>query len=166
MESVVKFFDTLLGLPIHATVVHFAVVAGIVVSAVVIWRLARARKITARLIWAAALTFLIAFAAVLSGEALGTRTGFEQIERLGHDAYGSLVLILSFAQLVFLILLRWWDGRRRRRNAWLRNVMVLLLGVSSLLTIGASAMVMHTGTQAVWQGEIAHTNFGDNEEVE
>lgn len=166
MDSVLRYFDTLLGLPVHPTVVHFLVVAGTGISVVVLWRLARKRKVTRNLIWAALFGLIAAFISVLSGEALATRVGYEQIERLGHDSYGTLLLILTFAQLVLLLLLRWWDAKRRRRNTWARSLIVLLLSVTSLLVVGATLLAMHTGTQAVWQGDIAHTDFGTYDEAE
>lgn len=166
MDSVLAYFDTLLGLPIHPTVVHFLVVAGVAVSVVVLWRLARNRKVTRNLLWAAFFGFVAAFVSVISGEALATRVGFEQIERLGHDTYGGLLLILTFVQFVLLAVMRWWDSKRRRRNTWVRNVLALLLGVAAMLVVGSTLLAMHTGTQAVWQGEISHSDFGTYEETD
>lgn len=160
-QQLLKFFDVVAGVPVHPAVVHLFAILAPIVAGVTLWRLARNRRQGwGRLATVAGIAFVGLFVSVLSGEALGSRVGYEEIERLGHDKYAGIALILAFAQFVVLLFLNWWDGKRRRRNTWVRPLAAFLLGVVAALTIVATTYTVYTGERAVWSGEIAHTEFG------
>lgn len=162
-QQLLKYFDVIGGLSIHPLVVHLFAVLTTLVSLVTLWQLARNRRgLWNRLSLLGGIAFVGLFVAVLSGEALATRVGYEDIKALGHNKYADLLLILACAQFILLLVIRWWDSRRRRSAQWVRPLTIFVLGIVAALTVAAAGMAVYTGERAVWSGEIAHTTFGDH----
>lgn len=146
-------FDTVLGLPIHALVVHGVVVLlplMAVITAVVAfvprWRAAAAWPVVVIDAGMVAMTFV----ARQSGQALQARLG----GRIGqeHAAIGRnliwFALAMFLASLVVAVM-------RRSQRATMGAVLALVAGV---FVIWWTVRVGHTGADALWKGIVAATN--------
>lgn len=146
MESV---FDTILGLPVHPLVVHFAVVLlplatfAIIVS--IYWSKFRKQYAFASLV-ALVLGTGAAFVAKQSGESLAERIGNPQ----DHANYGNL---LSWTSFVFLLLVIFWYQKFRNRDS--QNLLSHLTALSGIAILGLTLLTGHSGAQAVWEGKLA-----------
>jgi hypothetical protein len=152
-ERVSVVFDTVLGLPIHALVVHGVVVLlplMAVITAVVAfvprWRAAAAWPVVVIDAGMVAMTFV----ARQSGQALQARLG----GRIGqeHAAIGRnliwFALAMFLASLVVAVM-------RRSQRARMGAVLALVAGV---FVIWWTVRVGHTGADALWKGIVAATN--------
>lgn len=149
-----NLFYTISGLPVHALVVHFAVVllplaaAGVIAS--IYSPKFRNRYVRASLLG----TFLGASAAFVSkqsGEALAQRIGLP----VRHSNFGTYLVV---AAGVFFLGALVWNQRtasRRSSNPGAFGNGLALLGVG---VIGLTFLTGHTGAQAVWEGKIAALN--------
>lgn len=144
---------SILGLPLHPLVVHFAVVAlplgAAAVIASVLWQRVRSRYGVLALgtLTAGALTAIVAR---LSGEALAEQVGLPE----RHATFGTALLITSLAAAA-LGWLWWW--LERRRDAAPPGTSPLAAMASGALAITASVAVIglavvtgHSGAEAVW----------------
>ena len=146
-------FDTVLGLPIHALVVHGVVVLlplMAVITAVVAfvprWRAAAAWPVVVIDAGMVAMTFV----ARQSGLALQARLGGRIAQE--HAAVGRnliwFALAMFLASLVVAVM-------RRSQRATMGAVLALVAGV---FVIWWTVRVGHTGADALWKGIVAATN--------
>ena len=146
-------FDTVLGLPIHALVVHGVVVLlplmaiiTAVVSFVPRWRAAAAWPVAVIDAGMVAMTFV----ARQSGLALQARLGGQIAQE--HAAIGRnliwFALAMFLASLVVAVM-------RRSQRATMGAVLALVAGV---FVIWWTVRVGHTGADALWKGIVAATN--------
>lgn len=160
-KSISKFFDLVLGLPMHPLVVHGVVVLVPLFALYVGFRVIKNRSITRNTIVIGLILLLISSASRLSGEALASRIGYESIKETGHLTAGNFY---PFAVLSFLILV-WLYNRslQRRRNFrwWLTPVTKGLVLVSSIGLLLFTLWTGHTGATSHWQGVKDYTEFGD-----
>ncbi len=148
-------FDVIMGLPVHALVVH-AVVVLLPLSAlglVAIVLVPRWRPIFGWIVLAGLVIGTVAaFVAKQSGQALADRVGLPQ----QHSSLGDKLPWLCVALLVVAAL--WFWLQRRSASTEQRSGAVLVLGVLSiLLALGSIALTVavgHTGALAVWEGRI------------
>jgi uncharacterized membrane protein len=151
MESLLY---TISGLPVHALVVHFAVVI-LPIAATALIAMIYMPKIKSKYSFITTIGVVLGSAAALiakqSGEALAERIG----NPAEHADYGSL---LTYAAFVLLVLTLVWyrssKGRRSRTVTPLGHVTVL----AAIAVLALTFLTGHTGAQAVWQGKIAALN--------
>ena len=152
-ERVSVVFDTVLGLPIHALVVHGVVVLlplMAIITAVVAfvprWRAAAAWPVVVIDAGMVAMTFV----ARQSGLALQARLGGQIAQE--HAAIGRnliwFALAMFLASLVVAVM-------RRSQRATMGAVLALVAGV---FVIWWTVRVGHTGADALWKGIVAATN--------
>ena len=141
---------TISGLPVHALVVHFAVVllplaAFGVLTAIYIPRFRR------NFAFASVLgTFVgtgAAFVAKQSGEALSAHIGLPKT----HANYGS---ILPYASIVLFALSVLWYQSVRNRSSIKASSLGHATAVLALVVIGLTFLTGHSGAQAVWKARI------------
>lgn len=139
------------GLPVHALVVHFAVVI-LPLSAMALIALIYMPKIKNKYAFITTWGVVLGSAAVLvakqSGEALAERIG----NPAEHADYGSLLTYAAFALMVLTLF--WYrssKGRRSRVVTPLGHVTVL----ASIAVLSLTFLTGHSGAQAVWQGKLA-----------
>lgn len=148
-------FDTIMGLPVHPLVVHFAVVllplsalALIIVMVRPKWRTPYGYLALAGLVIGAAATL----AAKESGEALAERVGLPQ----QHANLGSVLTYLAFALIVCAI--AWFVVAGVRGARWWLTVILAIAATALALAVSVmTVLVGHTGATAVWAGRIADT---------
>jgi uncharacterized membrane protein len=151
MESLLY---TISGLPVHALVVHFAVVI-LPVSATALIALIYMPKLKSKYSFITTVGIVLGSAAVLvakqSGEALSEHVGLP----LTHSNYGTYLTIAAF---IFMCLTLLWyrssKGRTSRVVTPLGHVTVLGAIAVLLLTF----LTGHTGAQAVWEGKLKSTS--------
>ena len=143
----------MLGLPVHALVVHGVVVMlplmaiiTAVVACVPRWRLRAAWPVAIIDAGMVAMTFV----ARQSGQALQTRLGGQVAQEHAAIARNLIwfALALFLASLVVLVF-------RRSQRTRLGAVLTVVAGV---FAIWWTIRVGHTGTDAVWKGIVANTN--------
>jgi hypothetical protein len=147
-------FDTILGLPVHALVVHFVVVLvplaalGVIAIAIVpAWR----ERFGLAVLAVATVALVSVPVAVLSGQKLMDRvnasgTTGDQIDT--HMKMGKLVIYPTAAMWVLAAVIYWSDRRGRGGGA---NRVVLVLSVVAALAAAAQASITgHLGSTAVW----------------
>ena len=141
---------TISGLPVHALVVHFAVVllplaAFGVLTAIYIPRFRR------NFAFASVLgTFVgtgAAFVAKQSGEALSAHIGLPKT----HANYGS---ILPYISIVFFALSVLWYQSVRNRSSIKASSLGHATAVLAVIVIGLTFLTGHSGAQAVWKARI------------
>jgi len=152
-RRVTVVFDTVLGLPIHALVVHGVVVLMPLMAMVtaVVALVPRLRVLGA---WPVAVIdagmVAMTFVARQSGEALQTRLGGQVAQ--DHAALGRN--LIWFALAMFLVSLVVAVTRRSERA----TVGAALAVVAGVLAIWWTVRVGHSGTEAVWSGIVTSTN--------
>lgn len=141
---------TISGLPVHALVVHFAVVLLPLATASMVAAIYVPKYKTKYALASLIGVFLGTGAAVIakqSGEELAARIGTPQT----HARIGSL---LPYLAIVFFFAALIWVRRTRNRRA---HGMDLFGNITALLGVGVIALtflVGHTGAQAVWRGKL------------
>ena len=155
MESLL---DTVAGLPVHALVVHAAVVLvplaalGSVLMAV--WR-SFSRRFGVAVVILAGVGAAASFVAKGSGEQLAARVG----EPEQHAELGETLPLFALAMFV-LVLVFWLFDRgipaNRGRPGWLVAVAVLLVLVAAAATVW-TVRTGHTGAEATWSAVIENT---------
>jgi len=150
---VVIVFDTVLGLPVHALVVHAVVVllplmaiVTAVVACVPRWRVHAAWPVAVIDAGMVAMTFV----ARESGEALQTRLGGQIAQE--HAAIGKNLIWFALAMFVASVVVAWFRSSQRA------TVGAVLAVAAGVLAIWWTVRVGHTGSDAVWKGIIASTN--------
>ena len=153
MRRVAIMFDTVLGLPVHALVVHGVVVLlplMAVITAVVAciprWRVHAAWPVVVVNAGMVGMTMV----ARQSGEALQDRLGGQvalQHGELGRNLVWFAVALFLASLVVALV--------RRSRKGTLGAVFAVVAGV---LVLGWTIRVGHSGSEAVWSGIVSRTN--------
>jgi hypothetical protein len=165
----VWMFDTVLGLPVHALVVHAVVVflplaclGAIAVSCVPRWN----RTFGFLVVGSAAIAAVTSYVAVESGEVLSSRIG------LPADHYQVARWLPWFALALLVTTMALWFLDRRRTAATAEGTRTVMargtLGkVVAILNIIAALLAMlwvvrtgHSGAEAVWGQIIQHTTPG------
>lgn len=156
-----SMFDTIGGLPVHALVVHAAVVLTPLsaIGAILIASRPRAMRLFGLVtIIGAGIGMVTSFISRSSGEALSSRIGFPQ----PHVNYGETFPI---AALVFfaLVTVFWLFARgvplNRNRPLWLK----IFGGVVILASVGIiyfTYLVGHSGAEATWSAVIENSQPG------
>jgi uncharacterized membrane protein len=141
---------TISGLPVHALVVHFAVVV-LPVSATALIAMIYMPKIKSKYSFITVVGVVLGSAAVLvakqSGEALAEKLGWPT----EHADYGTYLTVAAF--ILMCLSLLWYrsaKGRRSRVVTPLGHVTVLAAIAVLVLTF----LTGHTGAQAVWEGKL------------
>jgi uncharacterized membrane protein len=142
------------GLPVHALVVHFAVVI-LPLAATGLIALIYIPKIKNQYAFLTTAAIVLgsgaAFVAKQSGEALAEKIG----NPVKHADYGSLLTYAAF--LLTVLTLIWYrssKGRRSRVVTPLGHTTVL----AAIAVLGLTFLTGHTGAQAVWEGKLAALN--------
>ena len=146
-------FDTVLGLPVHALVVH-AVVVLLPLMAIVTAVVACVPRWRVRAAWPVAVIdagmVATTFVARESGEALQTRLGGQIAQE--HAAIGKNLIWFALAMFVASVVVAWFRSSQRA------TVGAVLAVAAGVLAIWWTVRVGHTGSDAVWKGIIASTN--------
>lgn len=147
MESLLY---SIVGLPVHPLVVHFAVVI-LPLSTIALIAIIYTPKIKVKYSFIAAAGIVLGSAAVLvakqSGEALAEKIGTPVV----HADYGSLLTIAAFIFMVLTII--WYQSAkgRKSRTASLLSHITALAGVAVLIL---TFLTGHSGAEAVWKGRL------------
>lgn len=146
-------FDTVLGLPIHALVVHGVVVllplmaiATAVVACVPRWRARAAWPVVVIDAGMVAMTFV----ARQSGEALQARLGGQIAQE--HAAIGRNLIWFAVAMFLASVVVAVMRGSRRT------TVGGVLTVVAGVFVVWWTVRVGHTGADALWKGIVTSTN--------
>lgn len=138
------------GLPVHALVVHFAVVI-LPISASALILLAYIPKLRKQYAFITTLGVVGGSAAALvakqSGEALAEKIG----NPLNHSNYGTYLTVSSFLLLITTLL--WYRSSKGRRS----NVITSfshVIALIALIVLGLTFLTGHSGAQAVWKGKL------------
>lgn len=149
-----NIFYTISGLPIHALVVHFAVVLLplATLSFLLSIYIPRFRNNYA---FISILGIFIgtgsAFVAKQSGEALASHIG----NPVTHAKYGDLLPLFAF--LLFLISVFWYRSKIGKNS----KSITLFSHLSALVAIGVISLTLvvgHTGAEAVWKNRLPQSN--------
>jgi uncharacterized membrane protein len=151
MESLLY---TISGLPVHALVVHFAVVI-LPLAATALIAIIYIPKLKGQYAFITTVGITLGSAAVLvakqSGEALAEKIG----NPTTHSNWGTDLTIAAFILLVLtLIWYRSSKGRKSRVVTPLGHATVL----AAIAVLGLTFLTGHTGAQAVWEGKLAALN--------
>ncbi len=151
MESLLY---SIVGLPVHPLVVHFAVVI-LPLSTIALIAIIYTPKIKVKYSFIAAAGIVLGSAAVLvakqSGEALAEKIGTPVV----HADYGSLLTIAAFIFMVLTII--WYQSAkgRKSRTATLLSHITALAGVAVLIL---TFLTGHSGAEAVWKGRLPESS--------
>ncbi len=156
-------FDTVLGIPVHALVVHAVVVlaplTALLLLLFAVWGRFRSWSgpLTAVV---ASVTVVLSFVAKESGEALEHR--LPQSDAIHEHAELGDLLPWVMAGAAVVAWLMWWFWRKDRDRVEEHGAPVVMSGISKVLAVvGVLAaiglavdvtLVGHTGAQAVWSG--------------
>jgi hypothetical protein len=147
-------FDTILGLPVHALVVHFVVVlvplaaAGVIGMAVVpAWR----QRFGLAVLAIATIGLVSVPVALLSGPKLRDRinaqgTTADQIAN--HEKMGKLVIYPTLALWVLAALMVYFD--RKGRGGTSTRVVAILAVIAAVAAAAQVTITGHLGSTAVW----------------
>ncbi|MEO7752531.1 MAG: DUF2231 domain-containing protein [Terracoccus sp.] len=157
-------FDYILGLPMHALVIH-AVVVLVPLSALVAIAFVGRPAWRRRLLWPTAASAVIsgvsAFVAAESGQALQrrvltARASSTNVELLNeHVEWGDRAKIICLVFMVVTLAACWFlrtpadDAPRRRPLEILLGVVVTLSAVAAFVSV---ALAGHAGSKVVWTG--------------
>jgi cytochrome b involved in lipid metabolism/uncharacterized membrane protein len=151
-------FFLVTGLPVHTLIVHFAVVM-LPLSAIALIAIILVPRWRGAFLWAAMVGLVIgtgaAFIAMLSGQALAEAIGVPQ----NHSRWGDVLPWLGLLLLALAIL---WDVLWRRSvkpdplpRISMGSGLLLVVGivaiVVSIVVMGLTVVVGHTGAEAVWK---------------
>ena len=151
MESLLY---SIVGLPVHPLVVHFAVVI-LPLSTIALIAIIYTPRIKVKYSFIAAAGIVLGSAAVLvakqSGEALAEKIGTPVV----HADYGSLLTIAAFIFMVLTII--WYQSAkgRKSRTATLLSHITALAGVAVLIL---TFLTGHSGAEAVWKGRLPESS--------
>lgn len=138
-------FDTILGLPVHALIVHGVVVLlplAALVTVLVALRQPWREKLAWPVVVLNVLVLGMTIVAKQSGEALERRLGVNVSD---HESWGSRLPYVAAALLVVSVVVAIW-----RRNARFGPIAVILTLVVGGLTVFWTVRTGHTGAIAVW----------------
>jgi uncharacterized membrane protein len=151
-------FDTAFGLPVHALVVHAAVVLvplAAIGAVMMVLRSSFSRRFGSLVVVIAGIAAISAFVAKESGEALAQRVGNPE----QHAQLGDVMPLVAGAFFVLLLVFWLFDRgipANRTRPGWLIALGVLLIAAAAF-TIFWTVRVGHTGAEAVWSSVIDST---------
>jgi len=156
-----SLFDTFAGLPVHALVVHAAVVLvplGAIGAILMAVRSSFSRRFGTLVVIVAGVAAASTVVAKESGEQFALRVGTPE----PHAELGNLMPLIAGA--LFLIVLAFWLFDRgipanKSRPTWLTVLGVVMILVS-LLALFWTVRVGHTGAQSAWTAIIENTNPG------
>ena len=146
-------FDTVLGLPVHALVVHGVVVLLPLMALVtiVVALVPRLRFLAWPVVAADAGIVAMTFVARESGEALQERLGGSQVAA-EHAALGRNVIWFALGLLVASVIVATARGSRRILPAGVVTV------VAGALVVIWTVRTGHSGSEAVWAEIVSNTN--------
>ncbi len=156
-----SLFDTVAGLPVHALVVHAAVVLvplGALGAILMAFRSSFSRRFGALVVLVSGVAAASTFVARESGEQLAKRVGTPE----PHADLGQWLPFIA-GGLFVLVLVFWLFDRgipaNRPRPIWL-TVLGIVLVVASLAALFWTIRVGHTGAEATWSAIIENTKPG------
>jgi uncharacterized membrane protein len=151
MESLLY---TISGLPVHALIVHFAVVI-LPLAATALIALIYVPKLKGQYAFITTAGIVLGSAAVLvakqSGEALAEKIGTP----IKHADWANDLTIAAFILMVLTLI--WYRSSKGRKSR-----VVTPLGhataIAAVAVLGLTFLTGHTGAQAVWEGKLAALN--------
>jgi uncharacterized membrane protein len=150
MESLLY---TISGLPVHALIVHFAVVV-LPVSAIGLIAIIYTPKLKGKYSFLAASGIVLGSASVLvakqSGEALAEHIGTPVV----HADYASL---LTYAAFIFMVLTVLWYRSSKGRRSRIVTPISHVTAIAGVAVLFLTFLTGHTGAEAVWKGRLAST---------
>lgn len=161
-QSLSRYLDLFLGLPMHPLVVHGVVVLVPIFALYVGYRAIKNRVIARNAFLVGLGLLIISVASRLSGEALASRIGYESIEETGHFSAGNIYPLLVAIFLIVVALYNSSLQRRRRSRWWFAPLIKGLVVASSIGILLFTLWTGHTGAKSHWQGVKNYTEFGDN----
>ncbi len=161
-QSLSRYLDLFLGLPMHPLVVHGVVVLVPIFALYVGYRAVKNNAIPRNVLLVGLLLLGIAVASRLSGEALASRIGYESIEETGHLSAGNIYPLFVLIFLVIVVLYNSSLQRRRRNRWWFAPLIKGVVVMSSIGILLFTLWTGHTGAKSHWQGVKNYTEFGDN----
>jgi len=146
-------FDTVLGLPVHALVVHGVVVLLPLMAllTIVVAFVPRLRPLAWLVVVADAGMVAMTFTARQSGEAFQERLGGSQVAA-DHAALGRNVLWFALGLFVASVLVAMARGSGRMLPAGIVAV------VAGTLVVISAVLTGHSGSEAVWADIVTKTN--------
>jgi uncharacterized membrane protein len=150
MESLLY---TVAGLPVHALIVHFAVVV-LPVSAIALIAMIYMPKIKNKYSFISVIGVILGSASVLiakqSGEALSERIGLP----VEHSDYGTYLTITAF---IFMALSIFWYRSSKGRRSRVVTSLGHLTVVAAIAVLALTFLTGHSGAQSVWEGKLEIT---------
>jgi uncharacterized membrane protein len=150
MESLLY---TVAGLPVHALIVHFAVVV-LPISAIALIAMIYTPKIKNKYSFISVIGVILGSASVLiakqSGEALSERIGLP----VEHSDYGTYLTIAAFIFMALSII--WYRSSKGRRSRVVTSLGHLTV-VAAIAVLALTFLTGHSGAQSVWEGKLAAT---------
>ena len=155
-------FDTILGLPVHALVVHGVVVLLPLMALVtLVWAWRRPARLAAGWVVVAADAVVVAmtFVAKESGEALQRRLGGRAA--LEHGELADPLPLIAGALLLTALLVQLHRTRAdsaRDGGGGLRTALSVLVSAAAAVVVVWTIRVGHSGAQAVWGEIVSNTS--------
>lgn len=150
MESLLY---TISGLPVHALVVHFAVVI-LPLSAMGLIAIIYMPKLKNKFAFLAVVGIVLGSASVWiakqSGEALAENIGTP----VKHADYGSLLTIVAF---IFMVLTLLWYRSSLGRRSRVVTPLGHLTALAAVAVLFLTFLTGHSGAEAVWKGRLTTT---------
>lgn len=151
-------FDTFAGLPVHALVVHGAVVLlplmAVVTCVIVVRPSWRTRSALVATVVADAAVVIMCFVAKESGEKLQDRlsqaAGHEVAE--DHAELGDVLPLFALALLIVVVVILVLV--HRGASTVLVNVTVALTVAIAIASVGWTVAVGHSGAESVWKDQV------------
>ena len=140
------------GLPVHALVVHFAVVLLPLAAVALLVAVYKPRFRSQYALAALVITFLgvgAAFVAKQSGEALAEKIGLPKT----HANYGDVLPLIAGG--FFLLALFWYRTSKRKTKVDLLGHSTAL---AALVVVAFTFLTGHSGAEAVWKAPLEATN--------
>lgn len=141
---------TVAGLPVHAFVVHFAVVV-LPISATALIAMIYVPKIRSKYSFISVVGIVLGSVAVLvakqSGEALSEKIGLP----VEHSDYGTYLTIAAF---VFMCLSLLWYRSAKGRKSGVVTPLGHVTALAAIAVLTLTFLTGHTGAQAVWEGKL------------
>ena len=149
-----SLFYTIAGLPIHALIVHFAVVLlplAALALAIAVYIPRFREKFAFTLLAITFLGFLAAYVAKQSGEALAAHVGLPK----KHADYGNLLPIFAF---VFFIIAVLWYRTVRGKKVIKPSLLGHGTAFTAVIVMGLTFLTGHSGAEAVWKNRLETTS--------
>ena len=146
------------GLPLHALVVHAAVVfgplsalAGVLYAAVPRWRV----RLRWPLVAAVTIALVSIWVAYFSGESLEENNTYggplaELLET--HEDRANILRFTTTGFAVLTYVAAWWQGRPQRRTSAAGTALAVLVGLAAITTGVYTVLTGDAGAQIAWYG--------------